>query len=173
MKNKTTILSVFPGLGKTYLSDHQDDLNIKVIDIDNIYGFDMFYDKKYIHYIIDNYGEIVDESLFAKYGNSNYPDNIVNKIIEKYKSGSYDFILIGINKHIRLRLYRRNIPYSLIFPSDDIKFMYNDRFTDKGIKDFNLNSNWEVMRMIYMHEINHVEICNNLYLFDYVKNYLI
>ncbi len=85
---KTLIISAFPGCGKTYLSEHSENIDYYVIDIDSTkFKHSIHWEIKYIDYITKNVGK-------------------------------YDFIFISQHDEVLLELKKRKIPFITVAPNN-------------------------------------------------------
>lgn len=91
------IISTFPGCGKTYLYEHQDDFNYKIIDLESSKFKGMQnWEMKYV--------------------------DCIQCIIEEF-----DFILISKQDNVLLELIKRNIPFVIVAPHNSDKLSVRER----------------------------------------------
>ena len=117
-KKKATIISAFPGTGKSYLFRK---LGSKVSDSDS--------------------------SLFSKLSNGDKNPDFPNNYIQHIKSliDKKDFIFVSSHKEVREALKANNIPFILIYPNKSLLENYIIRYTERGNEnsfiDF-IRKNW-------------------------------
>lgn len=104
MVKKTMIISVFAGCGKTYLAKHQNQFGYVVCDSDS-----SSYEKS--------------DGWEVKY---------VADILEKAKSGIYDFVLVCQTASVIDEMDRQGIPYIIVEPDNII---WNSNETPERIKE--------------------------------------
>ena len=106
---KATIISAFPGTGKTYLFDNDPLLNI----LDS--------DSSSYSWIIQN-GE--------KKRNPDFPANYIQHI--KEEMDKVDLILVSSHLDVREALVKEGIKFILAYPKIELKDEYVKRFIDRG-----------------------------------------
>lgn len=91
------IISAFPGCGKTYLSEHKENFNYSIIDLES--------------------------SLFKK--SPNWECKYVDCIVSNMKSTN--FILISQQDNVLSELNRRNIPFVIVVPNNSEQLSARER----------------------------------------------
>ena len=102
----TKIYSVFPACGKTYLCEHQEDYDLKILDIDSSeFNWINCYDK---------FGKRV-----SRLQNPDFPYNYIEHI--KNNIGKADIILISSHASVRDTLDKEGIDFTIVFPDVSCK----------------------------------------------------
>lgn len=118
MKN-TKIISGFPAIGKSYLTQNTE---LIVLDSDS-----------------SNFSWIKEGERHP-----DFPNNYIQHIKENI--GKADYILVSSHDIVRKALKENNIGYILVYPSKDLKVEYLERYQNRGNdeKFINfINSNWD------------------------------
>lgn len=102
----TKIYSVFPACGKTWLYEHQEDYNLKILDSDSS---QFSWTKCY-----DPHGQLV-----TKFRNPDFPDNYIQHIKENI--GKYDYIFVSSHAEVRESLDREGIEFTIVYPEQRCK----------------------------------------------------
>lgn len=104
---RTMIVSVFAGCGKTWLTEHQDKLGYSVCDSDS-----SRYEKK--------------DGWEVKY---------VDNVIDKVMSGLYDFVFVCQTESVLYELDKRDVPYVIVEPDNIIwnEFETEDRKKERQL----------------------------------------
>lgn len=141
----TKVISGFPGIGKSYVTKE--------------YGEDLALDS--------------DSSSFswtnAETRHPDFPDNYISHI--KSNIGKVNYILVSSHKVVRDALRENHIPYTLIYPSTELKDEYLQRYKDRGGDDkfveF-ISTNWSKFISDMRNETypDHVVLKKNQYLVD-------
>jgi hypothetical protein len=105
------ILSVFPGLGKTYASTHFVD-EFSMIDSDS----------SQFHYLEGLGGTTLDPT---------WPERYLDHIEENVLLG-VDFIFVSTHEEVRRGLASRNIQYVLVIPHRTMKDEFIRRYQERG-----------------------------------------
>lgn len=124
---KTVVVSAFPGCGKSYVKEHNDDLII--LDSDS---------SKYSWIYVN--GEKTDER------DPNFPDNYMEHIKEAIASDKYDFIFVSSHETVRKALKDNDIVYISVLPDMNSKEEWLKRFKERGDSDEfikTISDNWE------------------------------
>ena len=107
MKN-TIIISGFPGIGKTYLTELYKGTDIIVQDSDS-----------------SNFSW-----LEPGIRNPDFPNNYINHI--KELNGKVDYILISSHENVRQGLAKEGINYVLVYPDPNLKAIYIQRYKKRN-----------------------------------------
>ena len=130
----TQIFSVFPASGKTYMFEHQDDLNLKILDSDSS-EFSWKYEES------EWSGDII------RVRNPEFPKNYIEHI--KNNIGKYDYIFVSSHKEVRDALDEAGIEFTIVFPEYKCKEEWFGRCCIREIEGKNgfnsttLLSNWD------------------------------
>lgn len=108
MKNPK-IFCAFPGTGKSYVVEHQDEIGLEMVDLDS----------SLFHWI---------EQDGKKIENPNFISDYINKITDLFYSKQCDVIFISTHTAVMNELKNREIPFSLIIPRIDTKYTWLDRY---------------------------------------------
>jgi hypothetical protein len=101
----TKIISGFPAIGKSYLTDHTE---LVVLDSDSS-GFSWVRE-----------GE----------RHPDFPNNYIKHIKENI--GKADYILVSSHDIVRKALEENSVEYTLIYPSKELKSEYLERYKNRG-----------------------------------------
>lgn len=112
----TQIVSGFPGVGKSYLYQHQEEFGIKVLDSDS---------SKF-SWLKDNEGNN------TKVRNPDFPNNYIEYIVEACKEGSTDVIMVSTHKIVLNALYDHHFSPIVMYPSIELKEEYIERYKARG-----------------------------------------
>ena len=97
----TKIYSVFPACGKTYLYEHQEDYDLKILDSDSSqFSWIRLYDTLC--------------RLTTKLRNPDFPNNYIEHIKENI--GKYDCIFVSSHATVREALDKEGIDYTIVYP---------------------------------------------------------
>lgn len=110
----TKVICGFPGIGKTYLFGKQDELGVKISDSDSS-KFSKLKDSK---------GQLIQ--------NPDFPDNYIKHIIDIIHGMDIHYILVSSHHDVREALANAHIPYTVIYPTKDMKDVYIQRYQDRG-----------------------------------------
>lgn len=97
---KTKIYSVFPACGKTWLYEHQEDYNLKILDSDS-----------------SQFNWIHVNGL--KERNPDFPANYIKHIKENI--GKYDCIFVSSHASVREALDEEGIDFTIVYPEYSCK----------------------------------------------------
>jgi len=108
MTKNTKVVAAFPGCGKSWLFDHQADLNQTILDSDSS-GFS-----------------------WSEPGvrNPEFPANYIKHIQENIDK--VDAILVSTHQDVRNALKAAGIEYTLVYPDVRCKDIYIQRYKDRG-----------------------------------------
>lgn len=118
MYNETTIVSAFPGTGKTHYT----------------YG----------DYVPQGFASDSDSSQFRK--NELFPFNYVDHIKGKFENKEHKIIFVSTHKLIREAMRREGLLFTLVYPMRGLRHEYIKRYYDRGsAPEFIdlLNKNWD------------------------------
>lgn len=102
----TKIYSIFPACGKTWLYEHQEDYDLKILDSDSS-NFSWLYNK-------DKYGFPT-----TKIRNPEFPTNYIKHIKENI--GKYDCIFVSSHASVREALDAEGIDFTIVYPEQSCK----------------------------------------------------
>lgn len=114
----TKVISGFPAVGKSFLSSQS---GLTVLDSDS-----------------SNFSWIQEGERHPDFPN-NYIEYIKNNI------GKVDYILVSSHDVVREALKENDIPYTLVYPSFELKDEYSDRYKNRGNNEGFIkfiDSNW-------------------------------
>ena len=158
---KGKIICGFAGIGKTYVG-----LNCpNVIDLESS-------DFKW-QYLMDVDKE-KRKGIDEKIKNPNWPNNYVDKIIEKQKE--YDYVLISLDLDVRKLLKEKGYSYIVCFPNKEDKSKFLARYKKRGNNDkfiSNISLNYEKWIDDLMLEENKIILKSGQYLEDVLKEEII
>ena len=125
----TIVISAFPGVGKTYVYEHQNELGLTILDSDS-----------------SNFSWIKDENgNNTNVRNPEFPSNYVKHIISNV--GNADIIFVSSHKNVRDALLDNGVSFVVVYPNIKFKNMYLDRYKERGnSKEFisNIEKNWNM-----------------------------
>lgn len=156
----TKIYSIFPACGKTWLYEHQEDFDLKILDSDSS-------DFSWIE-IRDVFGRI------TKLRNPDFPNNYIKYIKENI--GKYDCIFVSSHKSVREALDAEGIDFTIVYPEMVCKeewigrcFIREKNGEDGCSAEVMYNNFDEWACECFMAGVNHNEIVlePNKYLSDY------
>ena len=101
----TKIYSIFPACGKTWLYEHQEDYDLKILDSDS-----------------SNFSWIEVRDAFGrktKLRNPDFPANYIKHIKENI--GKYDCIFVSSHKSVREALDAEGIDFTIVYPEQSCK----------------------------------------------------
>lgn len=128
MKN-TLIISAFPGTGKTYFFNKYNGVNsLIILDSDS-----------------SNFSWIKDENgNNTTTRNPDFPNNYINHIKENI--GRADIIFVSSHDVVRQALSDNDIKYIVVYPDNDCKDEYLERYRNRGNTEEFINmmdKNWD------------------------------
>ena len=97
------------------------------------------------HFFRNNESKEVLDSDSSKFDKEHFPKNYIEHI--KSNLGKVDIIMVSSHKEVRDALVENEIPFTLVYPSPDIKDEYIQRYIDRGNTGSFvelLNNNWEL-----------------------------
>ena len=106
----TKIYSIFPACGKTWLYEHQEDYDLKILDSDSS-QFSWVYKTR------DAYDYV--EPLIRKVRNPDFPNNYIKHIKENI--GKYDCIFVSSHAAVREALDKESIEFTVVYPEQTCK----------------------------------------------------
>ena len=102
----TKIYSVFPACGKTWLCEHQEDYDLKILDSDSSqFSWIRLYDQ---------FGRST-----TKLRNPEFPANYIKHIKENI--GKYDYIFVSSHASVREALDKEGIDFTIVYPQQSCK----------------------------------------------------
>ena len=131
---ETKIFSIFPACGKTWLYNHQEDFDLKILDSDSS-KFSWLYRK-------DKFGFVIE-----KYRNPDFPDNYIKHIKENI--GKYDYIFVSSHASVRNALDKEGIDFTIVYPESNCKAEWvgrcfiREKNNEEGCSAEVLYNNWE------------------------------
>ncbi len=103
---ETKIYSIFPACGKTWLYEHQEDYDLKILDSDS-----------------SKFSWIECRDAFGrkatKLRNLDFPNNYIKHIKENI--GKYDCIFVSSHKSVREALDAEGIDFTIVYPEQSCK----------------------------------------------------
>lgn len=102
---KTKIYSIFPACGKTWLYEHQEDYDLKILDSDSS-------QFSWIYTNIDENGNTIRG--IKKVRNPDFPNNYIKHIKENI--GKYDCIFVSSHAAVREALDKEGIDFTIVYP---------------------------------------------------------
>lgn len=165
----TKIYSIFPACGKTWLYEHQEDYDLKILDSDS----SQFSWTKYplLKKDYDN-----SEREFIKFRNPDFPNNYIKHIKENI--GKYDCIFVSSHASVREALDKEGIDFIIVYPESSCKAEWvgrcfiREKNSENGCSAEVMYNNWEQwVAECFGVGINHEEIVLKAreYLSDYFK----
>lgn len=129
----TKIYSVFPACGKTWLYEHQEDYNLKILDSDS----------SYFNWIItyDSNGRKIKER------NPDFPANYIKHIKENLDNA--DVIFVSSHASVREGLDKEGIDFTIVYPEMSCKAEWvgrcfiRDKNGESGCGAEAMYNNWE------------------------------
>lgn len=106
----TKIYSIFPACGKTWLYEHQEDYDLKILDSDSS-EFSWTYTN------IDENGNTIRG--VRKVRNPDFPSNYIKHIKENI--GKYDCIFVSSHKPVREALDAEGVDFTIVYPEQSCK----------------------------------------------------
>jgi hypothetical protein len=123
------------------------------------------------HFFRNNEDKEVLDSDSSKFDKEHFPKNYIEHI--KSNLGKVDIIMVSSHKEVRVALVENEIPFTLVYPSPDIKDEYIQRYIDRGNTGSFvelLNNNWE----LWLNELEEqvgcekIKLVENQYLSDVI-----
>lgn len=116
---KTTIISGFPGIGKTSARHVASGLHVVILDMESTP-----YAWVYDYFDLDE----------PRKRNPNFPKNYVDALELFVKKGDYTYILISSHEEVRSELRKRGIKYLIVAPKNtaEMKNEYCKRYLRRG-----------------------------------------
>lgn len=101
----TKIYSIFPACGKTWLYEHQEEYDLKILDSDSS-------QFSWVHTNIDENGNMIRG--IRKLRNPDFPNNYIKHIKENI--GKYDCIFVSSHASVREALDKEGIDFTIVYP---------------------------------------------------------
>lgn len=101
----TRIYSIFPACGKTWLYEHQEDYDLKILDSDSS-------EFSWLYTNIDENGNTIRG--VRKVRNQDFPNNYIKHIKENI--GKYDCIFVSSHASVREALDKEGIDFTIVYP---------------------------------------------------------
>ena len=111
------------------------------------------------HFFRNNESKEVLDSDSSKFDKEHFPKNYIEHI--KSNLGKVDIIMVSSHKEVRDALVENEIPFTLVYPSPDIKDEYIQRYIDRGNTGSFLellNNNWE----LWLNELEEQVSCDKI-----------
>ena len=157
----TIIYSIFPACGKTWLFEHQEDYDLKILDSDSS-------NFSWIR-LYDSYGRPT-----TKLRNPDFPNNYIKHIKENI--GKYDCIFVSSHKSVREALDAEGIDFTIVYPESSCKAEWvgrcfiREKNGESGCSAEAMHNNFDDWHLeCFATGINHKEIVlsSREYLSDY------
>lgn len=112
---QTKIFSVFPACGKTWLTDHQDEYGIMVLDSDS-----SKFSWKEVDVEVHGYGTMINGEIRpmtrkTKIRNPDFPCNYIQHV--KDNIGKYDYIFVSSHEEVRKTMNEAGIDFAIVYPN--------------------------------------------------------
>lgn len=129
----TKIYSIFPACGKTWLYEHQEDYDLKILDSDS-----------------SNFSWIECRDAFGrttKLRNPDFPANYIKHIKENI--GKYDCIFVSSHASVRESLEQEGIDFTIVYPESNCmaewvgRCFIRDKRGENGCGAEVMYNNWE------------------------------
>ena len=159
---KTEVYSVFPACGKTWLYEHQEDYNLKILDSDS---------SQFSWTYIDD-----GNNGWFKERNPDFPNNYIKHI--KRNLGKYDYIFVSSHASVREALDEEGIDFTIVYPDMNCKAEWvgrcyiREKNGEKGCGAEAMYENWEQWAVeCFQTGVDHEEIVlhSNEHLSDYFR----
>ncbi|MBO5828764.1 MAG: hypothetical protein J6R59_10005 [Paludibacteraceae bacterium] len=115
----TKIYSIFPACGKTWLYEHQEDYDLKILDSDSSQFSWLIEEVEDPDYVIIGEGEIKPLIHRNKVRNPDFPNNYIEHI--KDNIGKYDCIFVSSHAAVRKALDEAGIDFTIVYPEQRCK----------------------------------------------------
>ena len=135
---KTKIYSIFPACGKTWLYEHQEDYDLKILDSDSS-------QFSWIYTNIDENGNTIRG--IKKVRNPDFPNNYIKHIKENI--GKYDCIFVSSHASVREVLDKEGVDFTIVYPESSCKAEWvgrcfiREKNGESGCGAENMHNNWE------------------------------
>ena len=162
---KTKIYSVFPACGKTYLCEHQEDYNLKILDSDSS-------QFSWLYVSVDENGNTIRG--VRKIRNPEFPKNYIEHIKENL--GKCDYIFVSSHASVREALDKEGIDFTIVYPEQSCEAEWvgrcfiRDKKGETGCRAEVMYNNWDQWILECVETgIDHEEIVlhSSEYLSDY------
>ena len=157
---KTKIYSIFPACGKTWLYEHQEDYDLKILDSDS---------SQFSWIYVDD-----GNNGWFKERNPDFPANYIKHIKECI--GKYDYIFVSSHATVRESLDKEGIDFTIVYPESSCKAEWvgrcfiRDKNGESGCGAEVILNNWEQwITECFATGINHEEIV--LHPREYLSDY--
>lgn len=124
----TKIYSVFPACGKTWLCEHQEDYDLKILDSDS-----------------SSFSWIRANGI--KERNPDFPNNYIKHIKENI--GKYDYIFVSSHASVRGALDKEGINFTVVYPKQSCEAEWvgrcyiRDKNGESGCNPEAMYENWD------------------------------
>lgn len=108
----TKIYSIFPACGKTWLYEHQEDYNLKILDSDSS---EFSWIERPVIFKTGDY----EYKKVCKIRNPDFPNNYIEHIKENI--GKYDCIFVSSHASVREALDEEGVDFTIVYPEQFCK----------------------------------------------------
>ena len=135
----TKVYSIFPACGKTWLYEHQEDYDLKILDSDS----SQFSWK--VEPLKDNQGNLLRG--LQKVRDPDFPNNYIEHI--KQNIGKYDCIFVSSHASVRKALDKEGIDFTIVYPESSCKAEWvgrcfiRDKKGESGCNPDVMYNNWD------------------------------
>ncbi len=159
----TTIISGFPGIGKTFAQSHLTEQGFNVSDSDS----------SHFSWLRDKNGNIKTDLNGIKIRHPEFPQNYMSHIKGKISDGA-DIVFVSSHDNVRVALNEAKIPHTLVFPSLSMKDEMIKRYIKRGSPESFIElmkNNWENFITGMKNDLcpNKIELKSGEYLMDVIK----
>ncbi|MCQ2958232.1 MAG: hypothetical protein MJ180_04950 [Candidatus Gastranaerophilales bacterium] len=159
----TTIISGFPGIGKTFAQNSLTQQGFNVSDSDS----------SHFSWLRDESGNIKKDLNGVKIRHPEFPRNYINHIKSKIAEGA-DVVFVSSHDNVRNALNEAQISHTLVFPSLDMKAEMIERYIKRGSPESFIElmkNNWENFITGMKNDLcpNKIELKSGEYLMDVIK----
>lgn len=159
----TKIYSIFPACGKTWLYEHQEDYDLKILDSDSSQFSWIIEEVEDPHCVLIGDGEINSVIHKNKVRNPDFPNNYIQHIKENI--GKYDCIFVSSHASVREALDKEGIDFTIVYPEQSCKAEWvgrcfiREKSGESGCSAEAMYKNWEQWTSdCFMAGIDHEEI---------------
>ena len=144
---KTKIYSIFPACGKTWLYEHQEDYDLKILDSDSSQFSWIVEEVEDPDCVLIGEGEIKPLIHKNKVRNPDFPNNYIKHIKENI--GKYDYIFVSSHASVREALDEEGIDFTIVYPEFYCKAEWvgrcfiRDKKGESGCGAEAMYNNWE------------------------------
>lgn len=137
-RHESMIIFGFPGVGKTYAFNHQDELGLELVDSDS----------SNFHWMKDDDGNDLLDENGKKIVHPAWPANYVQyiELIGREQAINPDYIMVSTHEEVVNALMDRRFLSITLLPDKSMKENFIQRFKDRGSPESfidNLNKNWD------------------------------